>query len=155
MGWKKRLMAGIGMLLAAGLGVAADGGSNRGLFPITAVTDANHTDQVLWIGTTFDRDTGRSSEVWDIAGTVCKHLKWRGWFQSNGLNSTNLQCEVISVVKFPNHGQLARLPDGMYEYFPDSGFLGDDMVQFTVNAEGKSVLVMWPILVREYEQKGE
>ncbi len=122
---------------------------------VLQTNNANQTDQVLWIGRTFDRDTGRSSEVWNIAGTVCKHLKWRGWFQDNGLNSTNPQCDVISVVKYPNHGQLARLPDGMYEYFPDSGFLGDDMIQFMVNAEGKSVLVMWPILVREYEQRGE
>lgn len=126
--------------------------------PIVQLVQASNpavvgADKTLWIGQMFVRDSGRPSDIWDVAGVACDLLKQEGWFSRNGLNAVNPRCEVVSILQMPKHGQLKRLADGTYEYSPTPRYLGNDMIQFVVSAEGKKVLIMCPIIVREDEPK--
>jgi hypothetical protein len=106
----------------------------------------------LW-DSTSDRANGIN---WNVADNVCYSLQEEGWFKANGLNAATPKCVVSSIEQSPKHGKLVLQPDGVaYNYMPEQGFIGKDMIVFIVNAEGKKVLVMWPVNVTEHEFNGE
>ncbi len=138
----------------------------RGLSPIIPMAAqasgpkaATQVVKTIWLGGSFlwDSPEFRANGInWTVADNVCYSLQEEGWFRANGLNAAPSKCAVSSIERSPIHGKLALQADGVtYNYMPENGFVGKDMIVFIVNAEGKKIRVMWPVFVTEHEFKGE
>jgi hypothetical protein len=153
MWWAAVLMGVMGLVAQAVAG-------NRGLSPIMMVAQAAVPKAAAQVaktimlggGVVLDYIDPVKGQDWRVADNVCYTLQEEGWFRANGLNAATPKCVVSSIEQSPKHGKLVLQSDGFtYNYRPDPGFIGVDMIVFIVHAEGKNVRVMWPVDVAEHE----
>lgn len=89
---------------------------------------------------------------WEIANTACRILQYEKWLEANGLHSDPPKCVVSSVQKNPTHGKSSLYGDGCtYNYVPEPGFTGEDLITFIINTEGKKIFLIWPVNVMKEE----
>jgi hypothetical protein len=111
-------------------------------------------DKILWFGQTVEQDGGPNMPDGVYAQgrilsnpnlIIVSDLMDSRWLKANGITAESKANTIVEIL--PKHGKLEAIANSEYQYTPNKGYLGKDLVSFVVTVDGKKIRVKFTLYI--------